>query len=372
MLIKCTKKLLNELKVKPGETAEPDFYSWHANITISNRRKTVILINDATKMAILLYGLKAADFKRFGAIVTDAIKETISAYGTGEELTDIYIKEAGAVCYAKTDNKNVMGNLNQIITRILPYHTEVFTTKSFNQMPFNMHMSEYPFTFKDKYLFSKEVLRNYMEKLEKGEALDEEKTVIPRKAYQFKITLLLEEFDIWRRVSVPADISFKQLHFVIQDLFNWLSYHLYDFKIFDNSKDGALIAMITDNEEADEFLDDDIKLYKEKTPLSEFIPEYKRILYAYDYGDGWELACELESITDNYLSDCPALTDGGGDAPPDDVGGESGYAEFLEAVSDKNNPDYDDMTVWGKSQGFKRFNIDMTNKKLMRSLRRKR
>lgn len=372
MLIKCTKKLLDELKVKPSEATEPDFYSWHANITTVNRHKAVVLINDATRTAILLYGLKAADFKRFDTIITDAIKETISVYGTGEELIGKYITGAGAVCYAKTDNKKVMGSLNQIITRILPYHAEEFTTTSFNQMSFNIHMSKYPFTFDGKYLFSKELFQNYMAKLEKGEALEEEKVVIPRKAYQFKITLLLEEFDIWRRIIVPADISFKQLHFVIQDLFNWLSYHLYDFKIFDNSENGTQTAMITNNEDAEEFLEDDIKLYSEKTPLSEFIPEYKRILYSYDYGDGWELSCELESITDNYMSEYPALTDGSGDAPPDDVGGEGGYAEFLEAVGDKNNPDHDDMNVWGKSQGFRRFNIDMTNKKLMHSLKRKR
>ncbi len=370
MLIKCTKKLLDELKIKPGKTAEPDFYSWHANIATANRRKTVVLINDATRMAILLYGLKAADFKRFDTIIKDAIRETISVYGTGEELTDKYI--GGAVCYAKTDNKKVLGSLNQIITRILPYHADDFTTTCLNQISFNIQMSEYPFAFDGKYLSAKELFQNYMAKFEKGEALEEEKIVLPRKAYQFKITLLLEEFDIWRRITVPADISFKQLHYVIQDLFNWLSYHLYDFKIYDNSENDALIAMITDYEDAEEFLDDDVKLYNEKTSLSEFIPEYKRILYSYDYGDGWELTCELESITDNYLSEYPTLTDGSGDAPPDDVGGESGYATFLEAVGDKNNPDYDDMTVWGKSQGFKRFNIDMTNKKLMRSLKRKR
>lgn len=166
--------------------------------------------------------------------------------------------------------------------------------------------------------------------------------------------------------------SFKQLHFVIQDSFNWLSYHLYDFKVFDNSKNGAEIAMISDDDEAEEYLDDDIKLYRGKTPLTKFIPEYKRILYSYDYGDGWEHTCELEYVINDYPYGYPTLIDGNGDAPPDDVGGEGGYAEFLEAIGDKNNPDYDDMTAWGKMQRFSRFDISKINKKLTGSLKRRR
>ena len=328
-------------------------------------------MNDATKTTVLLYGLKAAEFKRLDTIIINAVKETISAYGVSEELAEKYITGAGAVCYAKTDNKKVMGSLNQVTT-FISYYAKEFTLTKLNQMPFNIRMSEYPFNFDGDYLFSKDVLQKYISKLEKGEVLEEEKAIKTQKAYQLKITLLLDDFDIWRRIIVPADISFNKLHYVIQDSFNWLSYHLYDFKIFDNSENGTAFAMISDYEEAGEFLDDDIKLYLEKTPLSKFIPEYNRILYSYDYGDGWEHTCEFEQIINDYLSGYPTLIDGNGDAPPDDVGGEGGYAEFLDAIGDKNNPGYDDMTAWGEMQNFRRFDINLINKKLKGSLKRKR
>ena len=106
------------------------------------------------------------------------------------------------------------------------------------------------------------------------------------------------DFEVWRRIIVPANITFKQFHFVIQSSFNWLTYHMYDFKIFDNSDEGKLIAMVTDNK--DEYIDGEIKQYPENTPLTAFLPEYRRVLYSYDYGDGWEHRCELEKVIDDY------------------------------------------------------------------------
>jgi hypothetical protein len=160
-------------------------------------------MNDATKTIVLLYGLKALDFKRLDTIIIDAIKETISAYGIGEELTDKYITGAGAVCYANTDNKKVMGSLNKTIT-YMSYYAKEFTLTSLNQISYNIKMSEYPFKFDGEYNFSKKVLQKYLIKLEKGESLEEEKVIISQKAYQFKITLSLENFDIWRRIVIPA------------------------------------------------------------------------------------------------------------------------------------------------------------------------
>ncbi|MEI6580167.1 MAG: plasmid pRiA4b ORF-3 family protein [Eubacteriales bacterium] len=194
------------------------------------------------------------------------------------------------------------------------------------------------------------------------------------KAFQFKITLAMEEFDIWRRIIVPADITFNQFHFILQNSFNWLSYHLFDFRVFGDGEEGEEVAFVGEEDDVydDGSEEDDIKTFPFDTPLSKFVPEFSRILYSYDYGDGWLHYCEFEKTLDVNPSPYPVCTEGAGDAPPDDVGSEGGFADFLSSINDKKHPDHDEMTEWGKGQEFTRFDLDKINKKLMRSLKRKR
>ena len=64
MLIRCTKKLLVELKVEPESISEVDpFFSWHANILVINRRKVVVLMNDLNRYAVVLIGVKQRTLK---------------------------------------------------------------------------------------------------------------------------------------------------------------------------------------------------------------------------------------------------------------------------------------------------------------------
>ena len=59
MIINCTKKLQDELGIKPEKAEVFDsLYSWHANIIKINRRKTMVLVNDASKqktLKVLIY-----------------------------------------------------------------------------------------------------------------------------------------------------------------------------------------------------------------------------------------------------------------------------------------------------------------------------
>jgi hypothetical protein len=51
------------------------------------------------------------------------------------------------------------------------------------------------------------------------------------RAVELRITLADIEPPIWRRVRVPDTYTLHQLHRVIQLLFGWLDYHLYEFRI---------------------------------------------------------------------------------------------------------------------------------------------
>jgi hypothetical protein len=57
------------------------------------------------------------------------------------------------------------------------------------------------------------------------------KSEIPQEIYQLKVTLLGTTPPIWRRLLVPADMTWEQLHNVLQLAMGWEDCHLHDFRI---------------------------------------------------------------------------------------------------------------------------------------------
>ena len=47
--------------------------------------------------------------------------------------------------------------------------------------------------------------------------------------------LNLDRHTARRLVITPVDITFKQLHFILQAIFGWKSYHMYDFNLLDEA-----------------------------------------------------------------------------------------------------------------------------------------
>ena len=67
MLYQCTKDMLKALKVEKAE--KPDTYNglfaWNVRIMKIRRRNLVYLMNDATRISVILYGVTAKEFKEF-------------------------------------------------------------------------------------------------------------------------------------------------------------------------------------------------------------------------------------------------------------------------------------------------------------------
>ena len=67
----------------------------------------------------------------------------------------------------------------------------------------------------------------------------------------------------------------------------------------------------------------------------------------------------------------PRCIDGHRAGPPEDVGGPSGYADFLEAWRDPLNDQHTDMRRWvGRKFDPERFDLDANNKAIARAIRR--
>lgn len=342
MNICCTKKLQDELSIKaPVPETIATLFSWHANFLRFNRKKVVVLVNDASRYNIVLYGLKAKDFGRLADLIPQSIRETLLAEGVNPEIIDDYLSAAGAPCFTKTNGAQTVSWLNKGCEA-----AEVFFEDYEDGVIVQTGISKKL----NRHIFMERSEKNIMYPHEVFYALLGEyfkKPVIRCKAVQIKVTLLLDNFAVWREVRVPMRFTFAELHKVMQKLFSWADYHAHDFIIL--SKDEPVANIV------DEFYyfdndNDEPAIWEQAATLEDYLPKYKRAMYRYDFGDGWEHLIEVQNTLfdyDKYYAQC---LEGEGDAPPDDVGGEVGYENFVEIMANPKHPQHAEMKEWALRQ----------------------
>jgi hypothetical protein len=149
--------------------------------------------------------------------------------------------------------------------------------------------------------------------------------------YQLKITLKDIHPPIWRRIQIPENYSFWDLHVAIQDVMGWEDYHLHEFQA--NLMDGEKIS---------------IKASEWGQRITEWLStENEQVDYIYDFGDCWEHKIKLEKILPAEESvDYPICIKGKRNCPPEDCGGVGGYEELLEILKDPDDEEYEEMLEW--------------------------
>lgn len=161
-------------------------------------------------------------------------------------------------------------------------------------------------------------------------------------AYQFKIALEGIKPMVWRRIVVPENYSFADLHDAIQSAMGWEDSHLHEFTIF-HPQFGEKIQIAMDDETADDYaiLEDDVKI------SDCFSLANKIAYYEYDFGDCWKHKITLEKILplkDNVVY--PLCVGGARACPPEDCGGVWGYEDLLEIIADPKHERYQEKIDW--------------------------
>jgi hypothetical protein len=89
-----------------------------------------------------------------------------------------------------------------------------------------------------------------------------------------------------------------------------------------------------------------------------------RIVYEYDFGDSWIHTITLENVLRDVSLYQARCLEGARAAPPEDCGGVPGYEELLEALSDPENPDHEDLLDWAGGWQPEAFDVDFVNMQL--------
>ena len=178
------------------------------------------------------------------------------------------------------------------------------------------------------------------------------------KGYQLKITIKGSKPPIWRRVVVPEQFTFCQLHQVIQEAFGWYDYHLHEFEF---KKLGLLIR---DPGEEDDLMEScSCDVLEEGTQIGTLITENPRFIYTYDFGDAWEHQILMEKEVE-YEYSYPQVLKYKGDNIPEDCGGIGGYYDLLDKLDDPEAEDHDLMEEWACQQGMGEYDLDEVNANL--------
>ena len=185
-------------------------------------------------------------------------------------------------------------------------------------------------------------------------------------AVQIRVTLAEIEPPVWRRLIVPSAWRLDQLHLAIQAAFNWWNYHLHEFCI------GGLRYGDPELLE-DGSLEDDPRVFAEnEVRLRDFSPQHSSTFtYLFVFGDCWLHTVELEKLVacDGDL-ELPTCVAGARARPPEDVGGVSGYENFLAIMADPADPEHTDTRLWcGGHFDPDWFDLSMTDKYVRSALR---
>ena len=371
MLIQATAKLRNELNLKEFEQKErPPLFSWHANLLRINRRKTVVLVNDASAYTVVLYGLKKDDFNNFAEHVKDGIKIAFEREEIKKSLINKYLSEFGDLTFQKTRDKKYVARMN-FAAKEAEFYSRYFSENLIYQPQSSTLISSRRFReidTEDRFHSDCRLQQELAEYFGEND-------IIETKAAVLKVELELGEHEAWRKIIVPLSYNFRELHKIIQKLYNWQDYHLHEFFIYSEEKDDTKwlnhseyhrdgykailnLTMSQDNLEYNmyemNYQDEDFELAVEnEVKLEDLLPA--RIKYIYDYGDDWQHYIETEEIIDDYKSNKPTLLEGAGTAPPEDVGGIGGFAEFMQIISNPDHEEYEFMQEWSKSLRFKEY-----------------
>lgn len=164
------------------------------------------------------------------------------------------------------------------------------------------------------------------------------------KVYQFYITLDYIEPSVWRRVQVPANYTFWDLHVAIQDAMGWDDCHLHQFEI-KNPETGFKEHIGIPNDGFD-FMAQPLAGWE--SDLQEyFVDANVAGQYEYDFGDGWVHKVVLEKIVE-VQSDkkYPICLDGERACPPEDCGGFPGYERIVEIIKNPHDEEFDETMAW--------------------------
>jgi hypothetical protein len=340
MLLRCTKELISWLHYDYREPCAiyDDLYVWGAAyIPSEGFHYHLLLRNSATGFALLF---DTADGEELPIISEETIREYLkrglTAHGFDSEDVAFYLQEGEDSTFTKEfesayERKKLKDLSSWVVETGL---------KEAQQS-----ISSLPVTINRRKVDAKALF---------GDLLKERRKEITKElhlAISLKVRLRLSPgHHVWRRFHLPKDLTYRDLHEIIQIAFGWDGSHLHEFKL------GKWVRIMPrDDIERDFGWDDSELLDEEEVTLADAI--MKKMTYIYDFGDSWIHDITLEKVITVEEEPIPICVAGEGSAPVEDSGGIWGFLRLLDREWDDDEDDEVDEDGEEDDEGDEEFEV---------------
>lgn len=321
------------------------------------RRKAVVIVNDKNRFGFVLFGLKTKDFKNLDELILQGIRRCLEQLKIKNDIIEHYLNDAGAIVYSKTTGPRRVARLNKAC-ELVGFFEELLDIENIYQDELSIKLN------RDLIKIDKSNYEHPCELILEDFKQTYGDSIIKCEAVNLKVKFDLGVYTAERRIVTPIDINFKELHKILQIAFDWKECHLHKFNVI-NEKGKKVLDIISEYEDEFDIYGTECKVvFESEVFISDYIKDGNIIKYCYDYGDGWEHEIILKDIMLDYDKNHPICTDGIGDGAPEDVGGISRFEEFLEIMGNTKHPEYEGMKRWADSQRYKKFDMDLVNRRL--------
>ena len=162
-----------------------------------------------------------------------------------------------------------------------------------------------------------------------------------RTLLKFKIELEYVEPEVWRRILIPGDATFFDLHYAIQNSMGWENCHLHMFTFKKTRTRPKLdIGLPSD-------YDQETEPGWELHVADFFKRRGSKVVYEYDFGDSWTHLVTYEGTEEAVEGRrYPQCLEGKRACPPEDCGGVGGYLNLLDVIKDPTHEEYEERLEW--------------------------
>lgn len=379
--IRATKKLLDKLKATPATVLPVPtgrLGTWYADVRAVGRQHIVVLVNEATLMSLII---PWSEFKGNPvAAMHTSLRALLLAISIPASAVDEELATITGVTFTKTASKVMLGRMNapalmieMMVTEGMPFHEIEMRMIGYFYMPTSSdpepdiilpNRRTYDLFGIDGSAFDDErVVQQWLNATPVPTATPmptatPASTVPPastvsrapiRRPVRLTDTLILRielegiRPEIWRTVMVPAKITLRRLHDVIQAAMGWDDSHLHSFTI--NGKEYADTSVMDHGFYASPN-SNRVKEERSVTLYSFPLASLETFTYLYDMGDSWKHTISVIG-TDRVEHDTSfRVIDGANACPPEDVGGVHGYAWFVLAMMHPQYEDHQQVLEW--------------------------
>lgn len=280
-----------KVKVTVEDKWEPPLFCWHGVPMKLAGKKSLLLVNDASCTCVLLLGIGRVDLRD---LIPQAIAQCLQAAGISPRVAQAYLSRAGAVHFSRQVRAEVMREAERFAD-VAKWQKRWDTTRC-NQVEFSLAMGMWFCSQAGRMAHPKDLLLEQMASFAADEPCLQGVPLIEVQTYQFYLSRQEGDWLSWRRFTIPSATTFGKLHNVIADIFSWQAYLPHSFTL---KKRGQPTIEVDGTAGKDN-----------GTPLSAYLPSYRRMVYRYGNHMDNHYDLKLERVLEGCQENYPVCLDG--------------------------------------------------------------